>query len=75
MNNMELYSINEAADTVAISADLVDKFITLGLIKTIKDGNSDMLTSYGVRRLSKLVELYESSSFCTENIERALINN
>jgi len=71
MNDSRLKSLAEAANSLEISLSLVNKFINLGLVKTVKNGNYLMLTPYGFRRLSRIVELYEKS-YSTDNIEAVL---
>jgi len=71
MLNPELVSISEAANSLEISEAVVDKIIERGLLPTIKNGASNMLTPYGIRRLTRIINMY-AQSFSTENIEKAL---
>ena len=71
MNNSRLTSLSEAANSLEISLSLVNKFINLGLVKTVKTGNYNMLTPYGFRCLSRIVELYEKS-YSTDSIKAVL---
>ncbi len=71
MQNVQLISIADAANSLKVSEALVDKFIKMGLVSTIKDGHFFKLTPYGIRRLTRIVNMYEQS-FSTERIENAL---
>ncbi|KAA3611132.1 MAG: hypothetical protein D8M58_14250 [Calditrichaeota bacterium] len=71
MQNPQLISISDAANSLQVSEALVDKFIKLGLVKTIQDGRLPKLTPYGIRRLTRIVDMYDQS-FSTEKIENAL---
>jgi len=71
MHSSQLISVAEAANSLKVSEELVDKFIKLGLVKTIKDGHLTRLTPYGIRRLSRIVALYDQS-ISPEKIENLL---
>ncbi|MCB0281966.1 MAG: hypothetical protein KDF60_05245 [Calditrichaeota bacterium] len=71
MDSVNLLSVSEAASSLQISEDLVQKFIQMGLIATVKEGHSKKLTPYGMRRLMRAMDMYEKS-YSTENIERLL---
>jgi hypothetical protein len=71
MKHFGLTSLTEAAQSLEISISLVNKFINLGLVNTVKDGNFKMLTPYGFRRLSRVIDLYEKS-YSPDSIEAAL---
>ena len=64
----ETYSIQEVANDLEVSEDLIKKFIKKGLIIPVNDGLSLKLTRYNIRRLLKVVDLYEKS-FSTDSIE------
>jgi predicted DNA-binding protein YlxM (UPF0122 family) len=64
----ETYSIPEVANDLELSEDLIKKFIKKGLIIPVNDGLSPKLTRYNIRRLLKIVDLYEKS-FSTDSIE------
>ena len=64
----ETYSIAEVAKDLKLSEDLIKKFIKKGLIIPVNDGLSPKLTRYNIRRLLKVVDLYEKS-FSTDSIE------
>jgi predicted DNA-binding protein YlxM (UPF0122 family) len=64
----ETYSIQEVANDLEVSEDLIKKFIKKGLIIPVNDGLSPKLTRYNIRRLLKVVDLYEKS-FSTDSIE------
>ncbi|RMH60742.1 MAG: MerR family transcriptional regulator [Calditrichaeota bacterium] len=65
------FTITEAANRLAISKDLVDKFIKRGWIIPVEEGKRRKLTPYALRRLNQIVALYEQScSF--EKIENYL---
>ena len=71
MNNSQLVSINEVADSLAISVALIDKFIRLGLVTPVTEGRASKLTPYGMRRLTRIIDMYEKS-FSADRIEQAL---
>ncbi len=71
MQDSLLISITDAANTIKVSEALVDKFIKLGLVSTIQDGHSTKLTPYGIRRLLRIVDMYDQS-FSTDRIENLL---
>jgi len=71
MQNTQLLSITDAANSLNVSKALVDKFIKMGLVKTIKDGHFTKLTPYGIRRLMRIVDLYDQS-ISMEGIEKQL---
>ena len=71
MNNVALYSISEAALSLQISEDLVQKFIHMGIVKTVKEGPIKKLTSYGMRRLHRAIDMYEKS-YSADHIEKML---
>jgi hypothetical protein len=71
MNNVDLFSIREAAYSLQISEDLVQKFIHMGFVSTVKEGQAKKITSYGIRRLMRAIDLYEKS-YSTEYIEKML---
>ena len=71
MQNFQLISIADAANSLKVSEALVDKFIKLGLVSTIQDGHFIKLTPYGIRRLTRIVDMYDQS-FSTERIEDLL---
>jgi len=71
MKNSGLTSLTDAAQSLEISISLVNKFINMGLVNTVKDGNFKMLTPYGFRRLSRVIDLYEKS-YSPDSIEAAL---
>ncbi len=71
MQDSLLISITDAANTLKVSEALVDKFIKLGLVSTIQDGFSTKLTPYGIRRLTRIVDMYDQS-FSTDRIENLL---
>lgn len=64
----ETYSIPEVANDLKLSEDLIKKFIKKGLIIPVNDGLALKLTRYNIRRLLKIVDLYEKS-FSTDSIE------
>lgn len=64
----ETYSIAEVATDLKLSEDLIKKFIKKGLIVPVNDGLYPKLTRYNIRRLLKIVDLYEKS-FSTDSIE------
>ena len=71
MEKVHLISITDAADSLQVSTALIDKFIKLGLVKTIKDGTFTKLTPYGIRRLTRIVDMYDQS-VSMEGIEEVL---
>ena len=71
MSNSGLTSLADAANSLEISVSLVNKFINLGLVKTVKNGNFKMLTPYGFRRLCRVMDLYEKS-YSPDSIEAVL---
>ena len=71
MSDSRLVSLADAAETLEISVALINKFIRLGFVKTVKNGQFKMLTPYGIRRLSRVVDLYEKS-YPTAYIEAEL---
>lgn len=71
MNNVDLFSISEAANSLQVSEDLVQKFIHMGLVTTVKEGQAKKITSYGMRRLLRAMDMYEKS-YTTEHIEKML---
>ena len=71
MRNYRLVSLSEAANTLKISVPLIAKFIKRGLISTVSKGKLKMLTPYGIRRLIRVVDLYEKS-YSTDSIEKEL---
>lgn len=73
MYQSNLYSLNEAAMNLGISLDLVYKFIQMGLITAVNDGQAPKLTSYNMRRLIRVIDLYEKS-YSPDRIE-FMINN
>lgn len=71
MQNADLISIADAAHSLEVSEALLDKFIKWGLVATIQDGRFRKLTPYGIRRLTRIVDMYEQS-YTQERIEKAL---
>jgi len=71
MDSSRLVSISDAASSLAVSEAYIDKFIKLGLVTPVKDGRTEKLTSYGFRRLMRIIDMYEKS-FSTDYIETAL---
>ncbi len=71
MESQNLYTLNEAADQLAVSQDLVAKFINRGWIVPVKDGKGQKLTPYAFRRLNRIIDLYERS-YSLERIETLL---
>lgn len=71
MQNSQLLSIADAADSLQVSEALVDKFIKMGLVTTIQDGRFTKITPYGIRRLMRIVDMYDQS-FSPESIEKLL---
>ena len=71
LESSRLTSLLEAANSLEISVALINKFISLGLVKTVKNGHYKMLTPYGIRRLGRVVDLYEKS-YSTAGIEAEL---
>lgn len=66
-----LYSLPDTATRLGISEAVIDKFIKKGLITPVADASTPKLTPYGLRRLTRILELYEHS--CSlDHIERAL---
>lgn len=61
MEDLRLTTLVDAANSLEISVALINKFIRLGLVKTVKNGHYNMLTPYGFRRLSRVIDLYEKS--------------
>lgn len=61
MESSRLITLTDAADSLEISVALINKFIRLGFVKTVRNGQFKMLTPYGIRRLSRVVDLYEKS--------------
>lgn len=73
MFNSKLISLTEAACLLEISEPVIVKFIKRGLISSVLRGNARMLTPYGIRRLTRIVDMYEKS-FSIELIEKELNN-
>ncbi len=71
MESQNLYTLNEAADQLAVSQDLVNKFINRGWIVPVEDGKRQKLTPYAFRRLNRIIDLYERS-YSLERIETLL---
>ncbi|HHM01863.1 MAG TPA: MerR family transcriptional regulator [Caldithrix abyssi] len=71
MESQNLYTLNEAADQLAVSQDLVAKFISRGWIVPVEDGKRQKLTPYAFRRLNRIIDLYERS-YSLERIETLL---
>ncbi len=71
MASQNLYTLNEAADQLAVSQDLVAKFISRGWIVPVEDGKRQKLTPYAFRRLNRIIDLYERS-YSLERIETLL---
>ena len=71
MNDSRLTSLADAANSLEISVSLVNKFVNLGLVNTVKNGSFKMLTPYGFRRLSRVIDLYEKS-YSPDGIEAVL---
>ena len=70
-NNLK--SIEEVADYLKISVELVMKFIDSGIVKTVIESSHLKLNQYNFRRLCHAIELYEQC-FPYEVIENALNN-
>lgn len=68
-----LYTIQDAANNLGISIDLVEKFIQKGLVLPLHGDKSPRLTAYNFRRLREIVNLYEHS-YSLDNIENILNN-
>jgi hypothetical protein len=66
-------TLRDASVYLNISEDLIRKFIALGFIKTINDGTAMKLTAYNLRRLKRVLDLYEKC-FPPEKIE-VILNN
>lgn len=62
MQQSGLLSLQEVSNNLHISEALIFKFIKRGLVKPVYDeGKYPKLTSYGMRQLSRVLELYEKS--------------
>ena len=70
-NNLK--SIEEVADYLKISVELVMKFIDSGIVKTVIESSHLKLNQYNFRRLCHAIELHEQC-FPYEVIENTLNN-
>lgn len=52
-------SVQEAADCLKISEELVMKFIQNGIIKAVVDHSHTKINKYNFRRLTQAIELHE----------------
>jgi len=73
MQNIQSYTVPEAADNLAVSEAVVNKFIKKGLVPVRKKGGLKLLTPYAYRQLVRILDLYERS-YSTDGIEQ-MINN
>ena len=71
MSNSRLTSLTEAANFLEVNVSVVNKFVSMGLVATVNDGRFEMLTPYGLRRLRRVVDLYEKS-YAPDIIEAVL---
>ena len=67
------YTIQDAANNLGISIDLVEKFIQKGLVFSLQEDSNKILSAYNLRRLRKIVDLYEHS-YSLDKIEHILNN-
>jgi hypothetical protein len=74
MYQTALYTIPEAAGNLGVSEALIKKFISRGLVMLVNDGLAPKLTSYNMRRLIRVVDLYEKS-YPLDRIETILNQN
>lgn len=71
MQRSNLHTISDSAVQLGISEALVSRFIKKGLITPVHDATTPKLTSYAIRRLSRILDLYEQS--CSlDHIEQKL---
>ncbi len=56
----ELYGLNEVAQQLGVSTEVVKRFIRMGLVFPASKNNMKF-TRYGVRRLQRVLDLYEKS--------------
>ncbi len=73
MQNIQTYTVPEAADNLAVSEAVVNKFIKKGLVPVRQKGGLKLLTPYAYRQLVRILDLYEKS-YSTDGIEQ-MINN
>ena len=73
MQNIQSYTIPEAANNLAVSEAVINKFINRGLIMVRQKAGAKILTPYAYRQLVRILDLYEKS-YPADGIER-LINN
>lgn len=73
MQNIQSYTILEAANNLAVSEAVINKFINRGLIMVRQKAGAKILTPYAYRQLVRILDLYEKS-YPADGIER-LINN
>ena len=71
MHLSHLHTITDTAVHLGISEALIIKFIKKGLVTPVKDATAPKLTGYGIRRLSRILDLYERSH-SLDNIEQML---
>jgi len=71
MYHTALYTIPEAAGNLGVSEALIKKFVSQGLVTLVNDGMAPKLTSYNMRRLIRVVDLYEKS-YPMDSIESML---
>lgn len=71
MYQTQLHSIPETAHSLGVSEALVERFIKKGLVTPVEDVTAPKLTEYGIRRLNRILELYENS-YSFDTIEKAL---
>ncbi len=68
----ELYDLSEVAQQLGISPEVIKRFIRMGLVFPVQK-KTYKFTRYGVRRLQKVLDLYEKS-YPMERIE-AILNH
>ena len=61
-------SVQDVANNLEVSEALIIKFIKMGLIVPLNDGSTPKFTTYGMRQLRRIVDLYEKS-YSHESIE------
>ena len=68
----DLYELNDVGQQLGVSPEVVKRFIRMGLVFPVQKNNYKF-TRYGVRRLQKVLDLYEKS-YPIELIE-AILNH
>jgi len=73
MKNIQSYTVPEAANNLAVSEAVVDKFIKRGLVLVRHTAGHKILSPYSYRQLVRVLDLYEKSYSAT-GIEQVLNN-